>query len=105
MAGLLFAVDGHAIVQSRTSLLDIFVMFFALAAFGAVLMDRDDGRRRLAARLAARTGADGRVPAKELLYGPVAGDPLVAPGRRRCPGLVHWHQVVRPVLPGRLWPA
>ena len=37
--------------MSRTSLLDIFLMFWVLAAFGALLMDRDDGRRRLAARL------------------------------------------------------
>ena len=72
-AGLLFAVDGHAIVQSRTSLLDIFVMFFALLSFGALIMDRDDGRRRLGAKLSSRTGADGRVCAKELLYGPWLG--------------------------------
>ncbi len=72
-AGLLFAVDGHAIVQSRTSLLDNFVMFFALLAFGALLMDRDDGRRRLAARLSSLAGADGRVRAKDLLYGPWLG--------------------------------
>ena len=37
--------------MSRTSLLDIFLMFWVLAAFGALLLDRDDGRRRLAARL------------------------------------------------------
>nr|WP_237759904.1 phospholipid carrier-dependent glycosyltransferase [Arthrobacter alpinus] len=73
VAGLLFAVDGHAIVQSRTSLLDIFVMFFALAAFGALIMDRDDGRRRLAAKLSALAGADGRLPSKALLYGPWLG--------------------------------
>ena len=72
-AGLLFAVDGHAIVQSRTSLLDIFVMFFALLAFGAIIMDRDDGRRRLAARLSALAGPGGIVPPKELMYGPWLG--------------------------------
>ncbi|MGO4383775.1 dolichyl-phosphate-mannose--protein mannosyltransferase [Specibacter sp. RAF43] len=72
-AGLLFAVDGHAIVQSRTSLLDVFVMFWALVAFGALVMDRDDGRRRLAARLAALTSPDGTVPARHLLYGPWLG--------------------------------
>ncbi|WP_425863718.1 dolichyl-phosphate-mannose--protein mannosyltransferase [Arthrobacter sp. TWP1-1] len=81
MAGLLFAVDGHAIVQSRTSLLDIFVMFFALLSFGAILMDRDDGRRRLAAKLsklanaagAQGTKGAGSIPAKALLYGPWLG--------------------------------
>ena len=73
IAGLLFAVDGHAIVQSRTSLLDIFVMFWALVAFGAVLLDRDDGRRRLARRLARLASADGTVAPKHLLYGPWLG--------------------------------
>ncbi|WP_227878637.1 dolichyl-phosphate-mannose--protein mannosyltransferase [Arthrobacter dokdonensis] len=73
VAGLLFAVDGHAIVQSRTSLLDIIVMFWALVAFGALLLDRDDGRRRLADRLSCLTSPDGRVPPKHLLYGPWLG--------------------------------
>lgn len=53
VAGLLMAVDGTAIVHSRTGLLDGFVMVFALAAFGALLLDRDQARRRLAARTAA----------------------------------------------------
>ncbi|WP_308281211.1 phospholipid carrier-dependent glycosyltransferase [Cellulomonas sp. PS-H5] len=53
VAGLLMAVDGEAIVHSRTGLLDNFVMFFALAAFGALLLDRDQARRRLAARTAS----------------------------------------------------
>src|SRR5690606_12100324 len=35
-AGLLLAVDGHHLVHSRTGLLDVFLMFFALAAFGAI---------------------------------------------------------------------
>ena len=56
-AGLLLAVDGHHLVMSRTSLLDIFLMFWILAAFGALLMDRDDGRRRLAVRLARLAAA------------------------------------------------
>lgn len=53
LAGLLLAVDGEAIVHSRTGLLDGFVMLFALAAFGALLLDREQARRRLAARTAA----------------------------------------------------
>lgn len=53
LAGLFLAVDGAAIVHSRTGLLDGFVMVFALAAFGALLLDRDQARRRLAARTAA----------------------------------------------------
>src|SRR5665213_1322347 len=37
IAGLLMAIDGNAIVMSRVSLLDNFVMFFALLGFGAIL--------------------------------------------------------------------
>ncbi|RCS67216.1 phospholipid carrier-dependent glycosyltransferase [Brachybacterium sp. JB7] len=48
IAGLLLAIDGMHIVHSRTSLLDPFLMFFALAAFGALLIDRDRFRERLA---------------------------------------------------------
>ncbi len=71
-AGLLLAVDGHHLVMSRTSLLDIFLMFWLLAAFGALLLDRDDGRRRLAARLAAAS-RKGRPSASQLLAGPWLG--------------------------------
>jgi len=46
-AALLLAVDGAHFVQSRTSLLDIFVMFWALVAFGCLLLDRDQARARL----------------------------------------------------------
>jgi dolichyl-phosphate-mannose-protein mannosyltransferase len=73
-AGLLLAVDGHHLVLSRTSLLDIFLMFWVLAAFGALLLDRDDGRRRLAVRLArAAAGNGGRPTAAQLLSGPWLG--------------------------------
>ena len=34
-AGLLMALDGFHLVLSRTALLDIFLLFFVLAAFGA----------------------------------------------------------------------
>jgi dolichyl-phosphate-mannose--protein O-mannosyl transferase len=73
IAGLLFAVDGHAIVMSRTSVLDIFVMFFALLAFGALLLDRDDGRRRLAARLARARSRNPGHDGGALGYGPWLG--------------------------------
>jgi dolichyl-phosphate-mannose--protein O-mannosyl transferase len=74
-AGLLLAVDGHHLVMSRTSLLDIFLMFWVLAAFGALLLDRDDGRRRLAARLARQAAASptGRPSTLQLLSGPWLG--------------------------------
>lgn len=75
VAGLLLAVDGHHLVMSRTSLLDIFLMFWLLAAFGALLMDRDDGRRRLARRLSmlAASRPDGRLSPGQLFSGPRLG--------------------------------
>ncbi|MGZ4603669.1 MAG: dolichyl-phosphate-mannose--protein mannosyltransferase [Kineosporiaceae bacterium] len=47
-AALLLAVDGQAFVHSRTGLLDGFIMFWALAGFGCLLIDRDRSRQRLA---------------------------------------------------------
>ncbi|MFF8412094.1 dolichyl-phosphate-mannose--protein mannosyltransferase [Streptomyces omiyaensis] len=51
LAGLLLAVDGLHFVMSRTALLDQVLMFFVLAAFGCMVLDRDRTRRRLAAAL------------------------------------------------------
>ncbi|MEJ8635544.1 phospholipid carrier-dependent glycosyltransferase [Streptomyces sp. NPDC006475] len=51
LAGALLAVDGLHFVMSRTALLDLVLMFFVLAAFGALVVDRDWARRRLAAAL------------------------------------------------------
>jgi dolichyl-phosphate-mannose--protein O-mannosyl transferase len=56
IAGLLLALDGLELVLSRTAILDIFVMFWVLAAFGLLVIDRDRGRARLAA--AAESSAD-----------------------------------------------
>lgn len=53
LAAFLTAFEGHHFVHSRTSLLDIILMFFALAAFGALLIDRDWSRERLAEKVAA----------------------------------------------------
>ena len=72
VAGVLLAVDGHHLVMSRTSLLDIFLMFWVLAAFGALLMDRDDGRRRLAARLGTAGRGLRRRPAVRCSSSPPA---------------------------------
>lgn len=73
VAGLLLAVDGQHLVHSRTGLLDIFVMFFGLAAFGALLIDRDRSRERLARTVGAlrEAGADPDHPG--LRYGPWLG--------------------------------
>lgn len=75
VAGLLLAVDGHHLVLSRTSLLDIFLMFWVLAAFGALLLDRDDGRRRLAERIGRQALASpaGFPTRLQLLAGPWLG--------------------------------
>jgi dolichyl-phosphate-mannose-protein mannosyltransferase len=50
IAGLLLALDGLEFVMSRTAMLDIFVMFWVLAGFGCLVIDRDRARARLAAR-------------------------------------------------------
>ena len=69
LAGLFLAVDGHHLVHSRTSLLDVFLAFWIVAAFGALLLDRWDGRSRLARALADRVAAPpGARPV--LFYGP-----------------------------------
>ncbi|WP_216586803.1 dolichyl-phosphate-mannose--protein mannosyltransferase [Streptomyces brasiliscabiei] len=59
LAGALLAVDGLHFVMSRTALLDLIVMFFVLAAFGCLLIDRDRARARLAAALPV--DGEGRV--------------------------------------------
>lgn len=51
LAGGLLAVDGLHFVMSRTALLDLVLMFFVLASFGCLLIDRDWARRKLAAAL------------------------------------------------------
>jgi dolichyl-phosphate-mannose-protein mannosyltransferase len=50
VAGLLLAFDGLEFVMSRTAMLDIFVMFWVLAGFGCLVIDRDQARVRLAER-------------------------------------------------------
>ena len=57
IAGGLFAIDGHAIVLSRTALLDNFVMIFTLLGFGAILLDRSQSAGRLSIWLARRADA------------------------------------------------
>ncbi|HUR03487.1 MAG TPA: phospholipid carrier-dependent glycosyltransferase [Nonomuraea sp.] len=46
-AGLLLALDGLHFVLSRTALLDIFLMFWVLAGFACLVVDRDRARERL----------------------------------------------------------
>lgn len=74
IAGLLMAVDGLHLVQSRLALLDVFLMFWLLLAFACLLADRHSARRRLARRIAAAAPEPGGVPpASFLRYGPWLG--------------------------------
>jgi len=47
MAGLLVVADGVSFVSARTALLDVFMTVFVVAAFGALMVDRDEVRSRL----------------------------------------------------------
>ena len=67
IAAILLAFDGQHFVHSRTGLLDLIVMFWALAAFCALLVDRDHSRERLARKVGAIQ--DGRG----MKYGPWLG--------------------------------
>jgi dolichyl-phosphate-mannose-protein mannosyltransferase len=57
VAGLLLTVEGLEFVHSRTALLDPLLMFWALAAFCAIVIDRDQTRAHLADRLDAAIGS------------------------------------------------
>ncbi len=59
IAGLLMSLDGLELVLSRTAILDIFVMFWVLAAFGMLVLDRDAMRARLADAAMAGEAAAG----------------------------------------------
>ena len=53
VAAFLLAFEGSHFVMSRTSILDLVVMFFALCAFAALLVDRDRSREILAQKVGA----------------------------------------------------
>jgi dolichyl-phosphate-mannose-protein mannosyltransferase len=61
-AGLLLALDGLEFVMSRTALLDIFLMFWVLAAFGCLVVDRDRYRERLVESATGRDHSDSPPP-------------------------------------------
>ena len=66
IAGLLLIADGSASWPSRTALLDGFLAFFVVAAFGALIVDRDQVRERMHNAL-----LDGRIA--ETPWGPRLG--------------------------------
>src|SRR5262249_39697970 len=69
IAGLLIICDGVSFVAARTALLDGFLTFFVVAAFGALIVDRDQVRQRMHVALLA-----GRCA--ETLWGPRLGGAL-----------------------------
>jgi len=60
LAALLLAVDGLAIVEARTAILDSLLAFWLLLATAALLIDRDRMRGRLADAVSADPSATGR---------------------------------------------
>ena len=66
IAGLLLIADGVSFVAARTALLDGFLEFFVVAAFGALIVDRDQVRERMHAAL-----LEGRID--ETPWGPRLG--------------------------------
>ena len=65
LAGLLLSLDGLEFVLSRTGILDIFLMFFVLAAFGALVVDRDVSRARLAEAMVLQPERRGGARARD----------------------------------------
>ncbi|NLG56485.1 MAG: phospholipid carrier-dependent glycosyltransferase [Rhodococcus sp.] len=66
IAGILVIADGVLFVSSRLGMLDIFLALFVVAAFGCLIVDRDQVRERM-----ARVQAEGRIALSE--YGPRLG--------------------------------
>ncbi len=66
MAGLFAICDGVLFVQSRIGMLDIFQAFFMVAAFTALIVDRDQVRERM-----HRVYTEGRI--NDSQYGPRLG--------------------------------
>lgn len=62
IGGLLMALEGMSLVLARTAILDIFLQTFIIAAFGALVLDRDQMRGRLARLLADGADLSGGVP-------------------------------------------
>src|SRR5712691_3303946 len=69
IAGLLMSLDALELVLSRTAILDIFVMFWVLAAFGMLVLDRDAMRARLADAAMAAGDAGAGIAGVELAGG------------------------------------
>ena len=66
LAGVLLIADGVSHVSARVGMIDVFPALFVLLAFGALLVDRDDVRARLATVV-----AEGRIG--DSVWGPRLG--------------------------------
>lgn len=66
IAGLLLIADSVSFLAARTALLDGFLTFFVVAAFGALIVDRDQVRQRM-----HRAAVQGRIGATR--WGPRLG--------------------------------
>jgi dolichyl-phosphate-mannose--protein O-mannosyl transferase len=75
LAGLLLALDGLHFVQSRVAMLDVFLCFWVVATFGALVVDRDQVRVRMASAMDPVDAQLGMRPWR-LLAGVCAGAAL-----------------------------
>lgn len=66
IAGILLICDGTTFVSSRIGMVDIFQTLFVTAAFGCLVVDRDEVRARM-----ARVDAEGRIAIS--VFGPRLG--------------------------------
>ncbi len=62
IAGLLMTMEGMSLVLARTAILDIFLQTFVIAGFGALVIDRDKMRARLAGLVAEGVDLSSRAP-------------------------------------------
>ena len=94
-AGLLMALDGMHFVLSRIAILDIFLMFFIVAAFGCVVLDRDARRRRWLRELdlGLDPGRGGRAGRPRLSWATVPWWRLAAGAMLGCACGVKWSGV------------
>ena len=63
LAGLLLAIDGVALTESRIGLLDVFIGFFATLSLYCLVRDREWSRARLARKMAGTAPGGGDPPA------------------------------------------
>jgi dolichyl-phosphate-mannose-protein mannosyltransferase len=62
IAGVLMVCEGMSLVLARTAILDIFLETFVIAGFGALVLDRDWMRARLARLIADGADLTGGIP-------------------------------------------